>query len=106
MSYGDEVLRVPFSSLLENRIMKTYIYKYLLLITGLLITVTSIAQSAPNKTVPFKEIQRQQSTDNFIAREIKKKELEIVPAQGALLNFSCNGPGKEAKSGKKKKVSL
>ena len=86
--------------------MKTSICKYLLLIGGILITVTGMAQSALDHVVPFKEIHQKQSTDNFTAREIKKKELEIAPTQIRFLRLTCNQPGKEAKFRKKKKPSL
>ena len=40
-----------------------------------------MAQSANNSTIPFKEINQKQFADNFTARDIKKKGLEIAPSQ-------------------------
>ena len=65
-----------------------------------------MAQSANNSTIPFKEINRNQFTDNFTAREIKKKGLEIAPSQIVLLNIAGNQPTKEDKYRKKKKINL
>jgi len=86
--------------------MKTNTYKYFLLIAGMLSMGAGMTQSANNNVVPFKEIHRKQNTDNFIARELQKKELDITPAQKPLPTVTCNQPGKEAKSRKKKKASL
>lgn len=86
--------------------MKTVFYKHLLAIAGILITGITMAQSAKNTVVPFKEIQRKQFTDNFTAREIKKKELVIAPSQIVLLNIAGNQPAKEKPNRKKKKTSL
>jgi len=36
--------------------------------------------------VPFKEIHKNGATDNFTIREIKKKELQIVPSKIVKLN--------------------
>ena len=44
------------------------------------------AQSTSNLSVPFKEIHKNGATDNFTIREIKKKELQIVPSKIVLLN--------------------
>jgi len=83
--------------------MKTYIYKYLLLIAGIIITGTGMAQSADNNPIPFKEIHQKQSTDNFTARELKKKELEIIPAQMPLLNLRATSHAKKPNPGKRKR---
>jgi hypothetical protein len=83
--------------------MKTTFYKHLLFAAGILITGIAMAQTANNTVVPFKEIQRKQSTDNFTAREIKKKELEIAPSQIVLLNIGGNPRQlKKSKIGKRK----
>jgi hypothetical protein len=94
----------PYFQSKGKRIMKTSIYKYLLLIGGILITGTGMSQSVHDNVVPFKEINQKQSTENFTAREIEKKELEITPTQIPLLRLTCNQPGKEAKSRKKEKA--
>jgi predicted chitinase len=83
--------------------MNTIYYKHLLSIACTLITGMVIAQSANNSTMPFKEIHQKQFTDNFTAREIKKKELEIAPSQIVFLNITGNQPTKEEKKYMKKK---
>ena len=85
--------------------MKTIYYKHFLFVAGILTTGMAMAQSANNSTILFKEIHRKQFTDNFTAREIKKKELEIAPSQIVLLNMAGNQPIKEDKNKKKKKVA-
>ncbi len=84
--------------------MKTIYSKLFLSIASTLITGMVMAQQANSSTIPFKEIQRKQFTDNFTAREIKKKELEIAPSQIILLNTAINRPIKEVKNRQKKKV--
>jgi len=86
--------------------MKTIIYIFLFLSAGIITTGTCRAQSANNNSVPFKEIHRKQSTDDFTAREIKKKELEIAPTQIPLLNITSHKAPKEDNYRKKKKISL
>jgi hypothetical protein len=86
--------------------MKTIFYNYLLFIAGMLITDIAMAQSGNNSITPFKEIQRKQFTDNFTAREIKKKELQIAPSQIVLLNVANSLQTKETKYRKKKKIVL
>ena len=85
--------------------MKTIYYKHFLSIAGTLITGMVMAQSANNSTIPFKEINQKQFADNFTARDIKKKGLEIAPSQIVLLNIAGNLPIKEDKYTEKKKVS-
>jgi len=86
--------------------MKTFYYKHFLSIVGMLITGMVMAQSANNSTIPFKEIHRKLLTDNFTAREIKKKELELAPSQIVFLNIAGNHPAKKEKYRKMKKIHL
>jgi len=86
--------------------MKTIIYIFLFLSAGILITGTCLAQSANNNSVPFKEIHQKQCTDNFTAREIKKKELEITPTQIPLPNFPASRPGKKTTIEKRKRSAF
>jgi hypothetical protein len=81
--------------------MKTTLYKHLLLIAGTLITGLAMAQSSGNFVVPIKEIQKKQLTDNFTAREIKKKELQIAPSRIILLNLVANRQTQDEKNRKK-----
>ena len=85
--------------------MKTIYYKHFLSIAGTLIAGMVMAQSANNSTMPFKEIHRKQFTDNFTAREIKKKELEIAPSSNSLSeSMSATSQLKKEKTRKKKKL--
>jgi hypothetical protein len=81
--------------------MKISFYKYCLVIAANFSTGILTAQSVKSSSHTFKEIQRNQFTDNFTAREIKKKELQIVPSQIILLNNIANRQTKEEKTGKK-----
>ena len=53
--------------------------------------------------VPFKEIHKNGATDNFTIREIKKKELQIVPSK--IVNLNQPAASDSKKSLKKKKGS-
>lgn len=86
--------------------MKTIFHKNILFAAGILITGIAMAQSGNNTVVPFKDIQRKQVTDNFTAREIKKKELEIAPSQIVLLSNIGNQPIRKEQNRRKKKISL
>ena len=65
-------------------------------------TVAAKGLAAQSKTeVPFKEIHKNGATDNFTIREIKKKELQIVPSKILSLNQS---PAMDRKKSPKKKT--
>jgi hypothetical protein len=81
--------------------MKTIYYKHFLFVASIFATGMTLAQSANNSTIPFKEIHRKQFTDNFTTREIKKKQLEITPSQINLLSTVANRQTKEEKIRKK-----
>jgi len=68
--------------------MKTTSYKHFLLIAVNFIAITAMAQSKKDSTVPFKELNKNNTADNFTIREIKKKELEIAPFKIVLLRDS------------------
>jgi hypothetical protein len=77
--------------------MKTTIYKYCFIV---MIMMAAKGLAAQTTSVPFKEINKSGATDNFTIREIKKKELEIVPSKIVTLNQPGATPVK--KSSKKK----
>ena len=79
--------------------MKTRICKYCLILITMIVAKGLAAQSLTG--VPFKEIHKGGATDNFTIREIKKKELEIVPSKIVPLNQPASTDRK--KSSKKKK---
>jgi len=66
--------------------MKTRICKYCFIVMTTMAVKGLSAQSTSNLSVPFKEIHKNGATDNFTIREIKKKELQIVPSKIVLLN--------------------
>lgn len=84
--------------------MKTMVYKYCLFMAVNLVTGMVMAQSVNNSSVAFKDIQKNWATDNFTIREIKKKQLQIVPSKIVLLNNTLAKTEKE-KSSKKKKIN-
>jgi len=66
--------------------MKTRIYKYCFIVMTTIAAEGLAAQSTTNFSVPFKEVHKNGATDNFTTREIKKKELQIVPSKIVTLN--------------------
>jgi len=86
--------------------MKNIIYNYFLFVAGTLITGFAMAQPANNSIIAFKEVQHIKSTDNFTAREIKKKELQIAPSKITSLYITNNHSAKKDKYRRKKKISL
>jgi hypothetical protein len=66
--------------------MTTTICKYCFFIITTLAAKGLAAQSASDVSVAFKEIHKNGSTENFTIREIKKKELQIVPSKIVTLN--------------------
>jgi hypothetical protein len=82
--------------------MKTIFYKFSFFIAANLVTGISMAQSANDKPVAFKDIEKKFASDHFTIREIKKKELEITPSKIVLLNNTIQAKGKEKWSRRKK----
>ena len=78
--------------------MKTRIYKYCFIVMTSMAAKELAAQSTI--AVPFKENHKNGATDNFTIREIKKKELQIVPSKIVTLNQPAATDRK--KSAKKK----
>ncbi len=82
--------------------MKTTFYKYFIFVTINLVAIPAMAQSKKDSTVAFKELNKENTADNFTIREIKKKELEIAPSKVVLLNSSSITDQQKSKKKKKK----